>query len=399
MRKKLFLIFGVIIGLCLLVLTVERKPLKQTAPVISTPKPVSAMPMALSLKSILHKEAITLNDVVLDKALTLLTCASQYHLDHTPILTIIDYSLPSSQKRLWVFDMAQNKLLFHTYVAHGINSGARFSTYFSNKYNSKASSIGVYKTDKSYAGREGMSLKLSGLDPRFNDNAENRAVVMHGGWYVEEGFIKRYGRAGRSWGCPALPLTLSDSIIQTIKNQGLLVIYYPNEQWLASSKYLNCQKMMSMKTETQAVTSMPVVKRKAVLLAHEMVVAMNTRDYEAWFHRRVPLMRMLRRQINHEEYVALSHEEMKQLMALAKDDPMRYRQALNTIEFIKPEIKMRRGYYITEMHKVMLGQITAIQAHTDEQSAMSIGSYRFYFQPQRFIDFKLNHQFIRWVGL
>ena len=107
----------------------------------------------------------------------------------------------------------EKKLLFHTYVSHGITSGTLLTNYFSNKYNSKASSIGVYKTEKAYYGREGLSLRLDGLDRSFNDNASNRSVVMHGGWYVDEHFIKKYGRPGRSWGCPALPLNFINPLL------------------------------------------------------------------------------------------------------------------------------------------------------------------------------------------
>src|SRR3990167_3161690 len=137
------------------------------------------------------KEQKSLNSALVDKVLTTLVCSKMHHVDHNNILTIIDYSLPSSEKRLWIFDLKAKKLLFYTYVSHGITSGSLRSEYFSNKYNSRASSIGVFKTEQAYYGREGLSLKLEGLDRGFNDNAFNRYIVMHGGWYVNEPFIKK----------------------------------------------------------------------------------------------------------------------------------------------------------------------------------------------------------------
>jgi len=187
---------------------------------------ISSKPLD-DIKEMLQSEAPGLSTGVINKVLTSLSCASEFNVEHNNILTIIDYSLPSSEKRLWIFDIKQKKLLFNTYVSHGIKSGARLTKYFSNKYDSKASSIGVYKTEKTYYGRDGLSLRLSGLDKGFNDNASNRYVVMHGGWYVAENFIKKYGRAGRSWGCPAIPENLTAPIINTIKDQSFFVIYYP----------------------------------------------------------------------------------------------------------------------------------------------------------------------------
>jgi hypothetical protein len=148
------------------------------------------------IKNMLEEKTYALNTSVINKVLTTLKCATQYNVARNNILTIIDYSLPSNEKRLWVFDLNQKKLLYNTYVSHGIRSGTLLTNYFSNKNNSKASSLGVYKTNKAYYGREGLSLRLDGLERNFNDNASIRSVVMHGGWYVEENFIKRYRRPG-----------------------------------------------------------------------------------------------------------------------------------------------------------------------------------------------------------
>lgn len=176
-----------------------------------------------SLKTIHEKYLATLFDksglspAARDTALITLSCAKLDTLSNNNIFTFIDYSLPANTKRIWVFDIANDKLLYNTYVSHGLGSGTIEADFFSNRYNSKASSIGVYTTKNSYYGRNGLSLQLDGLDQGFNDNASNRALVMHGGWYVTEEFIKKYGRSGRSWGCPALPKDQTQEIINTIK--------------------------------------------------------------------------------------------------------------------------------------------------------------------------------------
>ncbi|KMV28765.1 peptidase [Photobacterium swingsii] len=148
--------------------------------------------------------------------------------DHTKnkkksILTIIDYSKPSTQKRFYVIDLKNNKLLYHTYVTHGVNSGGKVANRFSNVVNSKQTSLGTFLTDTTYQGGNGYSLKLDGLTKGINDNARRRYIVIHGADYANESFIKRNGYLGRSWGCPALPKALSRSIINTIK--GGSVIY------------------------------------------------------------------------------------------------------------------------------------------------------------------------------
>ena len=153
------------------------------------------------------------------------------------ILTIIDYSLPSNQKRMWVVDLKHQKLLFHTLVAHGQNTGGLCAKSFSNKSGSHKSSIGLYQTAETYTGNKGYSLKLKGLDGQFNSNAYNRAIVVHGAWYVGESIAKQ-GRLGRSWGCPAVAPQLAKPIINTIKGGSLVFAYYPDQHWLKNSKFL-----------------------------------------------------------------------------------------------------------------------------------------------------------------
>lgn len=140
------------------------------------------------------------------------------------ILTIIDFDLPSTQKRLWVIDMDENKVLFHSLVAHGKNSGELNAQSFSNENESYKSSLGFFVTSETYQGSHGLSLKLDGLEKNKNDNARSRAIVIHGADYVSESFIREHNRLGRSFGCPALPLELTKSIISTIKNKSCLFI-------------------------------------------------------------------------------------------------------------------------------------------------------------------------------
>jgi hypothetical protein len=155
------------------------------------------------------------------------------------IISIIDFSKPSSEKRLFVIDIANCKLLFNTYVAHGMHSGREFASQFSNKPESNKSSLGFYETQGTYIGGNGYSLKLQGLEKGINDNANKRAIVIHGADYVDESFIRSQGFIGRSWGCPALPERLHKAIIDVIKNGTCLFIFSPDNNYLSHSKILN----------------------------------------------------------------------------------------------------------------------------------------------------------------
>lgn len=144
------------------------------------------------------------------------------------ILTLVDFSLSSNTKRLWVIDLSSNTILYHSLVAHGRNTGNEFAKNFSNKAESFQSSVGFYATGEIYTGKHGKSLRLDGLEKGINDNARNRAVVMHAADYVSESFIKNNSRLGRSLGCPALPVELNDEIITLIQNKSCLFIYHPS---------------------------------------------------------------------------------------------------------------------------------------------------------------------------
>lgn len=144
------------------------------------------------------------------------------------ILTLVDFSLSSNMKRLWIIDLSSNNVLFQTLVAHGRNTGDEFANNFSNTAESFKSSLGFYVTGEVYNGKHGISLKLDGLEKGMNDNARNRAVVLHGADYVSESFIKCHKRLGRSQGCPAVPVKCVSEIITMIKGQSCLYIYHPS---------------------------------------------------------------------------------------------------------------------------------------------------------------------------
>lgn len=155
------------------------------------------------------------------------------------VLTIADFSKPSSQKRLFVIDMEQGKILFQTLVAHGRNSGLIYANEFSNKPESNKSSLGFYLTMQTYYGGKGYALKLQGLEKGINDNAFERAIVLHGSDYVTSQFANSNGYLGRSLGCPAVPTKQTKAIINIIKNGSLLFIYHPTEEYKTKSTILN----------------------------------------------------------------------------------------------------------------------------------------------------------------
>lgn len=153
-------------------------------------------------------------------------------------LSIADFSRSSNQKRLWVLDMEHHKVLFHSLVAHGQGTGEEFAEAFSNIPESHQSSLGFYVTGAVYDGQHGMSLKLKGVDGKFNSNAEERAIVIHGADYVSDEFARANQRLGRSHGCPALPTELAPKVIQKIRDGHCLFIYAPKKDYLQASVWL-----------------------------------------------------------------------------------------------------------------------------------------------------------------
>ena len=159
------------------------------------------------------------------------TLSTKEHIEKSNILSIADLSQTSKAKRLYVIDIANKKVLFNTYVAHGRNSGDEFATSFSNKENSYQSSLGFYITTNTYKGAHGLSLRLKGIEKGINDIAENRGIVVHGASYVSESFINSFGRLGRSQGCPAVPMELCSPIINSIKGGSCFFMFYPDKNY------------------------------------------------------------------------------------------------------------------------------------------------------------------------
>lgn len=155
------------------------------------------------------------------------------------ILTIVDFGKASTEKRMWILDMTTQKVLFNTYVAHGRNTGGNKAVKFSNTPNSFQSSLGFYVTAETYYGKNGLSLFIDGMEKGFNSKARERYVVIHGADYATESFIRRNGRLGRSYGCPAVPQEISKEIIELIKGKSALFIYHPNQKYLQNSEFLN----------------------------------------------------------------------------------------------------------------------------------------------------------------
>jgi hypothetical protein len=156
------------------------------------------------------------------------------------LLAVADYSKPSLEQRLWVFDLDQRKALYTEHVAHGQGTGANLAKAFSNNEGSHQTSLGLFRTAETYMGGNGYSLRMDGLEPGFNDRARERAIVMHGAPYVNPVAAKAQGRLGRSHGCPAVRSAVAKPIIDTLKGGNLLFSYYPDSDWLMKSKLLAC---------------------------------------------------------------------------------------------------------------------------------------------------------------
>ena len=201
--------------------------------------PIRAADSSDVLVASLLPQAPGLRVDVLKLALQAANCAEEEGLvSRRDLLTVIDYSLPSSQPRLFIFDLAAHKLLFRELVAHGKGSGGDLANFFSNDPGSLATSLGLFVTGDTYDGKNGYSLRLLGLESGVNDLALDRAIVMHGASYVSEEAVKAFGRLGRSWGCPAVRPEVSQQIIDTIRGGSAVFAYYPDKSWLSSSAFL-----------------------------------------------------------------------------------------------------------------------------------------------------------------
>lgn len=191
-------------------------------------------------EALLSQKAPDINAQALKTALQAYHCAAKQGHIKKPYLTVIDYSLASNKPRLWTFDLHNNKLLFRTFVAHGKNSGLLKAKYFSDRPQSRQSSLGLFVTAEQYAGSHGASLRLNGLDQGFNGKARPRAIVIHGASYVSNQFLKKHGRLGLSWGCPAISNEMAKPLISKIKDGTAVFTYYPTTQYLKGSKLLKC---------------------------------------------------------------------------------------------------------------------------------------------------------------
>ncbi|MDV2077881.1 murein L,D-transpeptidase catalytic domain family protein [Marinobacter xestospongiae] len=199
-----------------------------------------ADPAPSALYHQLVKAAPALDEQVLGKALMATQCAVRHGVSEARRLAVIDYSLPSSEPRLWLFDLDEGRLVLRDRVAHGKNSGLAAATEFSNIEGSHQSSIGLFRASESYRGRHGYSLRLDGLEPGINDQARQRAIVIHGADYVAQSWVEDYGRIGRSLGCPAVSQGMIREVVDNLKGGQLVFSYYPDAQWLAASEFLNC---------------------------------------------------------------------------------------------------------------------------------------------------------------
>jgi len=169
-----------------------------------------------------------------------------YPCEKKEIITIIDYTKPSTEERLFIINLEKKELLFKTLVAHGKNTGLNLAVNFSNTGSSLKSSPGFYITAETYHGKHGYSLRLDGLEKGINDNARTRAIVMHGANYVSKDFIKAHMRLGRSWGCPAVPVELSKEIIDLIKGGSCLYIHANDENYLDQSIISKAKKIKNL---------------------------------------------------------------------------------------------------------------------------------------------------------
>jgi hypothetical protein len=211
------------------------------SPMPATPKALQAAP-SLSLASRLAALAPGADPKVIDLALKARECAinSGDATGQGGKLAVIDYSMPSTQKRLWVFDLENPRVLYNEFVAHGAGSGENFARAFSNNDGSHQTSLGLFRTAETYTGHNGYSLRMDGLDKGFNDNARSRAIVMHGAWYVDASMVQKVGRLGRSQGCPAVRAQVAQEIIDTLKGGQFVFSYYPDNRWLHESQILAC---------------------------------------------------------------------------------------------------------------------------------------------------------------
>lgn len=178
----------------------------------------------------------------------------QGKLNDKKLISIIDFTRKSTLKRFYTIDLEALAVKFFTYVSHGKNSGEDEVKSFSNVVHSNQSSLGFYVTGETYVGSKGYSLKLDGMEKGYNDRIRERAVVIHNAEYVSETWIKKYGRLGRSQGCPALPVELGKKIIDVVKNKTMIFAYFNDEQYLRTSSILDASNLFQTYTATARIS-------------------------------------------------------------------------------------------------------------------------------------------------
>lgn len=201
----------------------------------------------------LARVAPGLNQQALRHALAAMQCAVNHGTEPARRLAVIDYSRPSSERRLWIFDLQRKRLLLRDFVAHGRASGEHIAARFSNRMGSHQTSLGLFRTAESYRGKHGYSLRMDGLEPGLNDLARERAIVIHGAGYVNPLWVRKHGRIGRSLGCPAVRPEVARMVVDQLKGGQFLFAWHPDKRWLQASTYLDCkpQRVANILTRAQ----------------------------------------------------------------------------------------------------------------------------------------------------
>jgi hypothetical protein len=203
----------------------------------------------VALRDALARVAPGLNPQALEHALAAMQCAVNHGAGSAQRLAVIDYSLPSTEQRLWIFDLQRKSLLLHDFVAHGRESGENFADRFSNVLGSHQTSLGLFRTAESYRGKHGYSLRMDGLEAGLNDLARERAIVIHGAGYVNPHWVQKHGRIGRSLGCPAVRPEVARMVVDKLKGGQFLFAWHSDQRWLQGSASLNCnaQQLASLR--------------------------------------------------------------------------------------------------------------------------------------------------------
>lgn len=204
---------------------------------LCTPLLAAPSPLADDLARV----APGLNPQALRDAVAAMQCALDHGAEPARRLAVIDYSQPSTMRRLWIFDLQQRRLLLRDYVAHGRLSGENYASRFSNRLGSNQSSLGLFRTAESYFGKHGYSLRMDGLNPGINDLARERAIVIHGAAYVNPRMVSKHGRIGRSLGCPAVRPEVARLVVDKLKGGQFLLAWHSDPRWLNRSALLACK--------------------------------------------------------------------------------------------------------------------------------------------------------------